>query len=105
MYLKKYLDNAITVSLEYTENNACFDVRMKMGEGNTKKATITSGWSDAMKIYDIKKGAMYMFDFYIRRKGKIGLMIHIRLLNTMIHPNHPRHLTCLSSLSRQSSMC
>jgi hypothetical protein len=74
MYLKMYLVNA--VYLEYTDNTACFKVKMKMGKGKSKNAIITSGWSKAMQTYKSKEGSICLFEFFITRSGKIGLMIH-----------------------------
>jgi hypothetical protein len=47
-YLRRFIDhapgNVVTVALEYTDNNACFYVTMKMAKGRAKNAIIATGW-------------------------------------------------------------
>ncbi|XP_051201856.1 uncharacterized protein [Lolium perenne] len=79
-YLKRFIDDApgndVTLSLEYTDSNARFKVTMKMAKGKAKNAIIATGWSKAMNTYEIKEGAIYIFEFYVDMKGKLALMIH-----------------------------
>jgi hypothetical protein len=49
---------------------------MKMAKGKAKNAIIATGWSKAMKTYEIKEGAICIFEFFVNMKGKLGLMIH-----------------------------
>jgi hypothetical protein len=49
---------------------------MKMAKGKAKNAIIATGWSKAMKTYEIEEGDICIFEFFLMRKGKLGLMIH-----------------------------
>jgi hypothetical protein len=49
---------------------------MKMAKGKAENAIIATGWSKAMKTYEIEEGDICIFEFFLTRKGKLGLMIH-----------------------------
>jgi hypothetical protein len=49
---------------------------MKMAKGKAKNAIIATGWSKARKTYEIREGAICIFEFFVDMKGKLGLMIH-----------------------------
>jgi hypothetical protein len=49
---------------------------MKMAKGKAENAIIATGWSKAMKTYEIEEGDICIFEFFLMRKGKLGLMIH-----------------------------
>jgi hypothetical protein len=73
---------------------------MKMAKGKAKNAIIATGWSKAMKTYEIKEGAICIFEFYVDMKGKLGLMIH-SVPDALIHLSHQSK--CSTSLSHPVS--
>ena len=49
---------------------------MKIAKGKSKNAIIATGWSKAMKTYEIEEGDICIFEFFLMRTGKLGLLIH-----------------------------
>ena len=74
MYLRRYLDDPITVDVECEVSGKKFAVSMKLVNGE-KNAEMTSGWLKVVKSSRLEAGDIVLFCFHPEPHGGLYLLI------------------------------
>jgi hypothetical protein len=73
-HLRRYLEEPIDLHVGCIKSRKSLSVRMRIGLGSDK-AIITSGWQDAVNMYNLREDDIVIFRFHPCQNGGMSLMI------------------------------